>query len=57
MSALDERANLAKLDEELGRVWRQDEDVWVGLDEDARLFFVSLAEVFAGKDGDFDLSL
>jgi hypothetical protein len=53
--ALDEGANLAQLDEELGRVGRQDENVGVRLDEDARLFLVGLAQVFAGEDGYSDL--
>ena len=55
VGALDEGSDLAELDEELGRVGRQDEDVRVGLDEDARLFLVGLAEVFAGEDGGGDL--
>src|SRR5208283_2363678 len=55
MSALDEGAYLAELDEELGRVGRQDEDVGVRLDEDAGLFLVGLAQVFAGEDGGGDL--
>ena len=46
--ALDEGADLAELDEELGRVGRQDEDVRVGLDEDAGLFLVGLTELLAG---------
>ncbi len=55
VGALDEGADLAELDEELGRVGREDEDVGVGLDEDAGLFLVGLAEVFAGEDGGGDL--
>ncbi len=50
VGALDEGADLAELDEELRRVGREDEDVGVGLDEDASLLFVGLAEVFAGDD-------
>ena len=53
--ALDEGADLTEFDEELGRVGRDDEDVGVRLDEDAGLFFVGLAEFFAGGDGFIDL--
>jgi hypothetical protein len=53
--ALNEGADLTEFDEELGRVGRDDEDVWVRLDEDAGLFFVGLAKVFAGGHGEFDL--
>ena len=55
VGALDEGADLAELDEELGRVGRKDKNVGMGLDEDASLFFVGLAEVFAGEDGGGDL--
>jgi len=55
VSALDEGADLAELDEELGRIGREDEDVRMGLDEDARVFLVGLAEVFAGGDRCGDL--
>jgi len=50
MRALDKGAHLAKLNEELRRVGRQDEDVGVGLDEDAGLFLVGVAQLFAGED-------
>ena len=55
MGALDEGADLAELDEELRRIGREDEDVGVGLDEDAGLLLVGLAEFFAGGDGGGDL--
>ncbi len=55
VGALDEGADLAELDEELRRVGRDDEDVGVGLDEDAGVLLVGLAEVFAGGYGLVDL--
>ena len=55
VGALDEGADLAEFDEELRRVGRDDEDVGVGLDEDAGVLFVGLAEFFAGGDGFVDL--
>ena len=55
VGALDEGADLAELDEELRRVGREDEDVGVGLDEDAGVLLVGLAEFFAGGDGGGDL--
>ena len=48
---VDDLADLAELDEQLRRVGRDDEDVGVGLDEDAGFFFVGFAEVVAGGDG------
>ena len=48
---MNDLADLAELDEELRRVGGDDEDVGVGLDEDAGLFFVGLAELVAGGDG------
>ncbi len=53
--ALDEGAHLAELDEQLRRVGRQDENVRVRLDEDAGLFLVGLAQVFACEHGGGDL--
>lgn len=53
--ALDDGADLAEFDEELGWVRGDDEDVRVRLDEDAGLFLVDLAEFFAGGDGEGDL--
>ena len=47
---VDDLANLAELDEELWWVGGDDEDVGVGLDEDAGIFFVGFAEVVAGGD-------
>ena len=44
-------AHLAELDEELRRVGRKDEHVRVGLDEDAGVFLVDLADGFADVDG------
>ena len=55
VGALDYRAHLAQFDEELRRVGGDDEDVGVGLDEDAGFFLVSLAQVFAGGYGLIDL--
>ncbi len=55
VGALDEGADLAEFDEELRRVGRDDEDVGVGLDEDAGVLLVGLAELFAGGDGFVDL--
>ena len=55
VGVLDEGADLAELDEELGRVGRQDEDVGVGLDEDTGIFLVGFAQLFAGEDGSGDL--
>ena len=54
MRALDEGANLAELDEELWRVGREDEDVGVGLEEDAGFLLIGLAELVAGGDGGGD---
>ncbi len=52
----NEGADLAEFDEELGRVGGDDEDVGMGLDEDAGVFAVGLDfEVFAGGDGGGDL--
>ena len=51
LGAVDEGADLAELDEELGWVGRKDEDVGVGLDENAGFFFVDFAHVLAGCDG------
>ena len=51
VGALDEGADLAEFDEELRRVGRDDEDVGVGLDEDAGVLLVGLAKLFAGGYG------
>jgi len=48
---VDDLADLADLDEQLRRVGGDDEDVGVGLDEDAGLALVGLAQVFACFDG------
>ena len=48
---MNDLADLAELDEELGRVGRNDEDVGVGLDEDAGFALVGVAEVVTGGDG------
>ena len=48
---VDDLADLAELDEQLRRIWRDDEDIWMGLDEDAGLALVGLAKGFAGLDG------
>jgi len=48
---VDDLADLAKLDEELRRIGRDDEQVGVGLNEDAGFFLVGLAEGFTGLDG------
>ncbi len=50
VGALDEGAHLAELDQQLGRVGRNDEHIGVGLDQDAGVFLVGLAQVFAGED-------
>ena len=55
VGALDEGADLAEFDEELRGVGRDDEDVGVGLNEDAGVLLVGLAELFAGGDGFVDL--
>jgi len=55
--AVDQGADLAELDEELRRIGWDDEDVWVRLEEDAGLFFVDLAHVFAGGYGLFDFGV
>ena len=48
---MDDLTYLAELDEELRWVGWDDEQVRVGLDEDAGLALVSIAEVVAGCDG------
>ena len=48
---VNDLADLAELDEQLRRIGRHDEDVGMGLDEDAGLLFVGFAEVVAGVDG------
>ena len=48
---------LAEFDEELRWVGRDDQDVGVGLDEDAGVLLVSLAELFAGGYGGGDFFL
>ena len=53
LGAVDQGADLAELDEELGRIGGDDEDVGVGLDEDAGVLLVGLAHLFAGGDGFF----
>jgi hypothetical protein len=55
VGALDESADLAEFDEELRRVGRDDEDVGVGLNEDAGVFLVDFAELFADGYGFVDL--
>jgi len=44
-------ADLAYLDEQLRRVGRDDKHIRVSLDEDAGLFFVGVAHLFASGDG------
>ena len=51
IGVMDDLANLAELDEELRRIGGDDEDVRMGLDEDARLFLVGFAQVVAGGNG------
>lgn len=51
---VNDLANLAELDEELGRIGRDDEQVRMRLDEDAGFALVGLAEVVAGGHGGFD---
>ena len=51
VGALDEGADLAELDEELGGIGREDKDVRMGLEEDAGFFLVGFAELVAGGDG------
>jgi hypothetical protein len=51
VGALDDGADLAELDEELRGVGGDDEDVGVGLDEDAGVLLVGLAELFADGYG------
>ncbi len=51
VSAGYDGSDLAELDEELGRIGRDDEDVGVRLDEDAGVLLVGFAEVVAGGDG------
>jgi hypothetical protein len=48
---VDDLADLAELDEQLRRVRRNDEQVGVGLDEDAGFALVGFAQVLAGPDG------
>jgi hypothetical protein len=48
---VDDLADLADFDEVLRRVGRDDEDVGVGLDEDAGFALVGFAEVVAGGEG------
>ena len=48
---MDGLADLAELDEQLRRIRRDDEDVGVGLDEDAGFALVNVAHVFAGGHG------
>ena len=48
---MDRLADLAELDEQLRRVGRNDEHVRVGLDEDAGLALVGVAQLVAGGDG------
>lgn len=55
VGAVDEGADLAEFDKELRRVGRDDEDVGVRLDEDAGVFFVGFAELFADGYGFVDL--
>ena len=47
---MNDLANLAQLDEQLRRVRGDDEEVGVGLDEDAGFALVSVAKVVAGGD-------
>jgi hypothetical protein len=47
---VDDLADLADFDEVLRRVGRDDEDVGVGLDEDAGFALVGFAEVVAGAE-------
>ncbi len=51
VGGVDRLAHLAEFDEQLRRVGRNDENVGVGLDEDARFAFVGVAHVVAGTDG------
>jgi hypothetical protein len=55
VGALDEGADLAEFDEELRGVRGDDEDVGVGLDEDAGVLLVDLTELFSDGDGFVDL--
>ena len=48
---MDGLTHLAEFDHELGRVGRNDEDVGMGLHEDARLALVGVAHVVAGGNG------
>src|SRR5579871_1464287 len=57
MGALDDGAYLAEFNEELWGVGGDDEDVGVGLDEDAGVLLIGLAEVFARGYGLIDLLL
>ncbi len=51
VSRVNRLAHLSQLDEQLGRIGRNDEHVGVGLDQDAGFALVGIAQVFAGRDG------
>ena len=48
---MNDLADLAQLDEQLRWVRRDDQHVWVGLDENARFALVGIAQGVAGLDG------
>ena len=47
---MNDLADLAELDHELGRVGRDDEQIGVCLDEDPGFFFIAFAQALAGFD-------
>ena len=51
LRAGDHSANLAQLDQQLRRIGRNDEDIGMGLYQDAGVLLVRLAHLLAGSDG------
>ena len=50
LHVVDQRAHLAYLDQHLRRVWRYHQHIWMGLDQDAGIFAVGIAQVFPHLD-------
>jgi hypothetical protein len=46
MGAFDKSPNLAELDEQLGRIGRNNKNVWMRLDEDTGILLIGFAEFF-----------
>ncbi len=51
IDARDDRADLTEFDEQLRRVGRDDEQLRVGLDEDAGVFLIRIAHLFSRGNG------